>query len=251
MCAPPVVFYARQIHSNAVGIMCKAPGVCFIIQLPLVVLPPLYRGERACVCEMWTFFYWSNNRRRKTRGESENQFNARRIPVWLYNLTGNREGFEREAKWQLERAKKSGRLKGENRKNGEVLGESRGRSIVPTPHTPLTPSSCSSSIHEKERGRTNASQGSFLLVTLRSAGLCLPPPPHPVPSSPHTHTHTQAHTHTHTYTFSPVPLLSPTIPHWHSATQIPLPLSHPRPPHPLLPICDKLSDSSSPSDCRL
>lgn len=41
----------------------------------------------------------------------------------------------------------------------------------------------------------------------------------------------------------PPPSTRPSVPHWHSAHLI-------QPP-PLLPICDTLSDSGSPSDCRL
>lgn len=143
------------------------------------------------------------------------------------------------------------------RKKGEVVGGGGvewGRRIVPC-SPPLPPSSRSSSHQEKERGRTNASHGSLLLVSVGSAGPCVPPT---LPTTTMFHLlHTHAHTHTRRLSLSSPSSLSLS----HIGTQPPrypfpsLALSHSSPPHllllHLLPICDKLSDSSSPSDCRL
>lgn len=75
--------------SNALGvIISKAPGICFIIWLPLVVqclCVCVYVSVCVCACLLvCAGFYGSNNRRRATH-RRESQFNASRIPVWLRN----------------------------------------------------------------------------------------------------------------------------------------------------------------------
>lgn len=77
--------------------------------------------------------------------------------------------------------------------------------------------------------------------SVRGQLVSAPQPPHPIPLLAPSRV---LRSHTHTERFS---LLPPTL---HTPLRPTLALSPPNTP-PLLPICDTLSDSGSPSDCRL